>query len=48
VLEILFADDAARLLDRVVEAASSDAEGLELEKFVVEGEALVIIPPDRR
>jgi nucleotide-binding universal stress UspA family protein len=37
-LEIPFAEDAARLLDRVVGTASSEAEGLELEKLVVEGE----------
>ena len=37
-LEIPFAEDAARLLDRVVEEAASDAEGLEIEKVVVEGE----------
>lgn len=37
-LRIPFAEEASRLVDRIVEEASSDAEGLEIEKVVVEGE----------
>jgi nucleotide-binding universal stress UspA family protein len=39
VLRIPFGEEAAALLDRVVESVSSEAEGLEIEKVVVEGQA---------
>jgi nucleotide-binding universal stress UspA family protein len=39
VLTIPFAQEAAALLDRGVEDAASDAEGVEIEKQIVEGEA---------
>jgi nucleotide-binding universal stress UspA family protein len=39
VSSVPFAEEAAALLDQVVEQAESDAEGVQVEKKVVEGEA---------
>lgn len=38
-LRIPFAEEAAALLDRMVEEAASDAEGVEIDKEVVESQA---------
>ena len=38
VLRVPFADAAAAMLDRVVDKAGSDADGVEIEKSVVEGQ----------